>query len=101
MRNATRRTSQLANQLLALSRADASAPTCPAHAPAPMELCENMLASTSMRPDAKQIDSALSSRHRHVVLLRELLLNLVDNAGTRRGGRITVRCGEEPVTIGD
>jgi two-component system sensor histidine kinase TctE len=100
LRDATRRTSQLANQLLALSRADAvSADAQPMQRVDLMALCENMLALYLDAAAAKRIDLGLETRPAqtlgHAWLLRELLLNLVDNAikYTPQGGRITLRCG--------
>jgi len=100
LRGATRRTSQLANQLLALSRADARA----MHAQ-PMqrvdlkELCETTLQTHLDAATAKHLDLGLDARAAQVMghdwLLRELLGNLVDNAVkyTPDGGTITIRCG--------
>jgi two-component system sensor histidine kinase TctE len=105
LRDATRRTSQLANQLLALSRADAvSADTQPLQRVDLMELCENMLALYLDAAGSKRIDHGLEARPAqtlgHAWLLRELLLNLVDNAVkyTPPGGRITLRCGHDGPT---
>lgn len=100
LRSATRRTSQLANQLLALSRADARA----MHAQ-PMqrvdlkELCEAMLELHLDAATAKRIDLGLDTRPAQVMghewLLRELLGNLVSNAVkyTPEGGTVTIHCG--------
>ena len=100
LRSATRRTSQLANQLLALSRADARS-----MAAQPMErvelkpLCESLLESYLDAASAKQIDLGLDVRPADVPgygwLLRELMTNLVDNAVkyTPEGGTVTIRCG--------
>ena len=100
LRNATRRTSQLANQLLALSRADARA----MHAQ-PMqqvdlkELCEDMLQQHLDDATAKHIDLGLDASPARVAghdwLLREALANLVDNAVkyTPSHGTVTIRCG--------
>lgn len=101
LRSATRRTSQLANQLLALSRADART----MH-PQPMqrvdlkELCETTLQAHLDAATAKRMDLGLDTQPAMVMghdwLLRELLGNLVDNAVkyTPEGGTVTIRCGE-------
>ncbi|HUR89842.1 MAG TPA: ATP-binding protein [Ramlibacter sp.] len=102
LRNATRRTSQLANQLLALSRADARA----MHAQ-PMQqvdlksLCEDILQQQLDEATAKNIDLGLDVQpavaRGHDWLLREALANLVDNAVkyTPPHGTITIRCGRQ------
>ncbi len=99
LRSATRRTSQLANQLLALSRADA---TMRAQPMAPVDLkavCENLLEAHLDAATGKRIDLGLDAQPATVVghewLLRELLGNLVDNAVkyTPEGGTVTIRCG--------
>ncbi|MEO7547746.1 MAG: ATP-binding protein [Ramlibacter sp.] len=99
LRNATRRTSQLANQLLALSRADVR--TTQAQ---PMEridlkaLCEALLEVHLDAAIAKRLDLGLDAQPAQVMghewLLRELLGNLVDNAVkyTPPGGTVTIRC---------
>lgn len=100
LRGATRRTSQLANQLLALSRADARAMQAQ-----PMQkidlkpLCEAMLETHLDAATAKRIDLGLDAQPAQVLghewLLRELLANLVDNAVkyTPQAGTVTIRCG--------
>jgi len=100
LRQAVRRTSQLANQLLALSRADArSANTQPMQRVDLRQLCEMMLETHLDGATAKDIDLGLEAADAHATghewLLRELLGNLVDNAirYTPRGGRVTLRCG--------
>lgn len=105
LRDATRRTSQLANQLLALSRADAlSADAQPLQQVDLKDLCENVLALYLDAAAAKGIDLGLDCQpaqtRGHAWLLRELLINLVDNAVkyTPAGGRITLRCGADAAT---
>jgi two-component system sensor histidine kinase TctE len=102
LRDATRRTSQLANQLLALSRADSvSADAQPLQQVDLQELCENVLALYLDAAGHKQMDLGLegapAQTRGHAWLLRELLINLVDNAikYTPEGGRITLRCGQQ------
>lgn len=100
LRSATRRTSQLANQLLALSRADATAlVTQPMQRVDLKELCESILSAHLDAAFEKEIDLGLDAAPvyamGHEMLLRELLSNLVDNAVkyTPRGGAVTIRCG--------
>ena len=100
LRQAVRRTSQLANQLLALSRADArSAQTQPMQRVDLQQLCEVMLETHLDAASSKDIDLGLDTVEAHATghawLLREMLGNLVDNAirYTQQGGRVTLRCG--------
>ena len=100
LRNATRRTSQLANQLLALSRADASAIGAqPMQRVDLKDLCESILPLHLDAAMHKGIDLGLEAEPAQVSgyewLLRELLGNLVDNAVkyTPPGGTVTIRCG--------
>lgn len=102
LRDATRRTSQLANQLLALSRADSvSADTHPQEQVDLQELCENILALYLDAAADKRMDLGLecapAQTRGHAWLLRELMINIVDNAVkyTPAGGRITLRCGQD------
>jgi two-component system, OmpR family, sensor histidine kinase TctE len=103
LRQATRRTSQLANQLLALSRADAhSATSQPMHRVDLQALCTTVLEQQLDNASAKGIDLGLdidTTRGAlvalgHEWLLRELLANLCDNAirYTPSGGTVTLRC---------
>jgi two-component system sensor histidine kinase TctE len=100
LRSATRRTSQLANQLLALSRVDASnRASQPLQRVDIKDLCEAVLALHLDAAAAKGIDLGLDASFAQVSgyawLLRELLGNLVDNAVkyTPPGGTVTIRCG--------
>jgi two-component system sensor histidine kinase TctE len=100
LRGATRRTSQLANQLLALSRADARTLQAQPMQPVDLKLlCEEMLEAHLDAATRKRIDLGLDAQPvrapGHEWLLRELLGNLVDNAVkyTPVGGTITIRCG--------
>jgi two-component system, OmpR family, sensor histidine kinase TctE len=103
LRNATRRTSQLASQLLALSRADAqSAGSQPKQSVDLQELCASVLEQQLDAAMAKGIDLGLdidTSKGLLIVqgyewLLRELLANICDNAlkYTPAGGSVTMRC---------
>jgi two-component system sensor histidine kinase TctE len=100
LRHATRRTSQLAHQLLALSRADARSSDAQPSQPVDLKaLCESTLEEYLDAAAAKGIDLGMDAQaaevQGHEWLLRELLGNLVDNAirYTPRGGHVTLRCG--------
>ena len=107
LRDATRRTSQLAHQLLALSRADSRS----LHAEPPQrvdvrQLCETLLETFLDAATGKGLDLGLDVQPLRVTgqawLLRELLSNLVDNAikYTPPGGMVTIRCGTRPGRTG-
>lgn len=103
LRDASRRTTQLANQLLALSRADATtAATSPMQCIDLQALCENVLALYLDEAARKHIDLGLEAKPvqmlGHEWLLRELLINLVDNAikYTPDHGHVTLRCASLP-----
>jgi two-component system sensor histidine kinase TctE len=99
LRDATRRTSQLANQLLALSRADAAMHAQPMHAVDLKALAEDILQQHLDAATAKHIDLGLDAQpaqvNGHEWLLREALANLVDNAVkyTPAHGTVTIHCG--------
>jgi two-component system sensor histidine kinase TctE len=100
LRNATRRTSQLANQLLALSRADARGMHSQPQQRVDLKaLCEDSLQSHLDAATARGIDLGLDAEPvlvmGHEWLLRELLANVVDNAVkySHEGGSVTIRCG--------
>jgi len=103
LRQAVRRTSQLANQLLALSRADArTVESQPLQRVNLQALCEVMLETHLDDAAKKGIDLGLDAVPVHVFghewLLREMLENLLDNAirYTPPGGHVTLRCGKRP-----
>lgn len=107
LRDATRRTSQLARQLLALSRADArNAEVQPLQQVDLKELCESMLETFIDRASAKGLDFGLETESvsvwGHSWLLRELVSNLVENAVkyTPEGGSVTLRCGRRAKPLG-
>ncbi|WP_087747631.1 MULTISPECIES: sensor histidine kinase [unclassified Acidovorax] len=107
LRDATRRTSQLAHQLLALSRADArSLDAQPSQRVGLKDLCETLLEAFLDAATGKGLDLGLDVQPVHVTghgwLLRELLSNLVDNAikYTPAGGVVTIRCGVRRNALG-
>ncbi|QJC57801.1 Sensor protein QseC [Polaromonas vacuolata] len=106
LRGATRRTSQLANQLLALSRADSFTHVAQAMQAVDLKkLCESVLYRHLDAATDKGLDlglEALPAQARgYEWLLAELLSNLADNAVkyTAIGGCVTIRCGVLPALL--
>lgn len=107
LRDATRRTSQLARQLLALSRADArNAEVQPIQKVDLKDLCESMLEMFIDSASSKGLDFGLEVEPvcvwGHSWLLRELVSNLVENAikYTPEGGSVTLLCGQRSLPLG-
>ncbi|HEV3240072.1 MAG TPA: sensor histidine kinase [Casimicrobiaceae bacterium] len=102
MHLATVRASHLANQLLALAKAEASADDYAQLATVDLyAVADGVVHEWVQRAIARDIDLGFDLEHTPVagnpVLLAELLGNLLDNAlrYTPRGGSVTVRCGSE------
>lgn len=101
LRQASRRTTQLAQQLLALSRVESRlGQGALAQRVDLKSLCETLLESFLDSALAKGLDLGLEVASAHVTghewLLRELIGNLLDNAikYTPTGGQVTLRCGK-------
>jgi two-component system sensor histidine kinase TctE len=106
LRGATRRTSQLANQLLALSRADSFTHVAQAMQAVDLKkLCESVLYRHLDAATEKGLDLGLEALPAQACgyawLLAELLSNLADNAVkyTPTGGCVTIRCGVLPALL--
>ena len=102
LRDATRRTTDLANQLLVLSRVDAQvARSQPAEMVDLRLLAEDVLQEQLDAATAKQVDLGLDVQdartHGYAWLLHEALTNLVDNAikYTPPWGHVTIRCAQD------
>lgn len=100
LRQASRRTTQLAHQLLALSRVDSGLGQGESAQRVDLKsLCETLLESFLNSALDKNLDLGLEASAAHVTghewLLRELISNLLDNAikYTPPGGQVTLRCG--------
>lgn len=106
LRAAARRTSQLANQLLALSRVEATQAHGAVQRVDLAQLCEAVFLQHLDAAAAKGIDLGLECQPAHTNgqewLLREMLSNLVDNAlkYTEPAGRVTLRCGLRTAVTG-
>jgi two-component system sensor histidine kinase TctE len=102
MHTATVRASHLANQLLTLAKAEASADDFDRLAAVDLyAVADRAVQEWIQRAIARDIDLGFELEHTPIagnpVLLGELLDNLLDNAlrYTQRGGSVTVRCGSE------
>jgi two-component system, OmpR family, sensor histidine kinase TctE len=100
LREATRRTTKLANQLLALSRVDAQTSSTREMSVVDLPtLCVEQLHQHLDAATDKGVDLGLETCpgtvRGHEWLLSEALSNMVDNAikYTPRGGHVTIRCG--------
>lgn len=105
LRHASRRTTQLANQLLVLSRVDSGVGQGAAAERVDLKsLCEALFESFLDTAIAKDLDLGLESCAAHVTgqewLLREMISNVLDNAikYTPQGGQVTLRCGKRQVS---
>ncbi len=94
------RTIRLANQLLALARAESGHPVAPQFRPVDLaSLVDDLVDEWVRAADRKAIDLGFDRREAWMLgepfLLRELIANLLDNAigYTQPGGHVTVRCG--------
>ena len=94
------RTIRLANQLLALARAESGRPLVPSYRPVNLGAVLDELVDEWVRAaDRKQIDLGFERSDAWVLgdpfMLRELAANLIDNAVryTPARGHVTVRCG--------
>ncbi len=94
------RTIRLANQLLALARAEGGRPLAPRFRPVSLGAVLDELVDEWVRvADRKEIDLGFERSDAWLLgdpfMLRELAANLIDNAVryTQAGGHVTVRCG--------
>jgi two-component system sensor histidine kinase TctE len=94
------RTIRLANQLLALARAESGQPVAPQFRPVDLAaLVDDLVDEWVRAADRKAIDLGFDRREAWMLgepfLLRELIANLLENAigYTQSGGHVTVRCG--------
>jgi len=94
------RTIRLANQLLALARAESGRPLAPSFLPVNLgDVLDELVDEWVRTADRKQIDLGFERHEAWLVgdpfMLRELAANLIDNAVryTPAGGHVTARCG--------
>jgi two-component system sensor histidine kinase TctE len=94
------RTIRLANQLLALARAESGHPLAPQFRPVDLAaIIDDLVDEWVKAADQKAIDLGFDRREAWMLgdpfMLRELIANLLDNAicYTQAGGHVTVRCG--------
>lgn len=103
LKKASRRTTQLANQLLVLSRVDSGLRQPEEFQRVNLKsLCEALLEVFLESALKKDLDFGVEIESAHVSghewLLRELLTNVLDNAikYTPNAGKVTLRCGRRP-----
>ncbi|MCL4798790.1 MAG: HAMP domain-containing histidine kinase [Burkholderiales bacterium] len=106
LQDSVARTIRLANQLLALARAESGRPLAPDFRPVNLGTVIDELVDEWVRAaDRRSLDLGFDRGEAWMAgdpfMLRELVANLIDNAiaYTQPGGRVTVRCGARDGTV--